>query len=218
MALVFVLFGVGGCSSTSTSGPSPSDSQDTTSAPTKRSTVVASGTKARKYSFKDSYGRELFKVKVKEPGRKYKLYEGGEEATAVIKVYPDRVKVKDAHGELYFKIKRKSSGVEIEDGAGKRLYRIKPREEGGWKLEGAGEEKLFKIKAKSDGYEISRADGNPVAKVKLSSDKVKFVSEEGEELFVLKPAIDLKAALWLGIDELPVPLRTGLMVFYLDVK
>ncbi|MBI3930256.1 MAG: hypothetical protein HY319_32265 [Armatimonadetes bacterium] len=197
-ALLLLL--LGGCSS-------PSEPEDASAAPTGES----------KITLKDAQGAELYKLKRKEPG-KFKLYRPDDSAVATLKVDQDRVKVEDPGDRELFKIKKKEEGVELEDGAGKRLYRIKLRDEGGLKLEDAGGAEVLKIKAKDDGYEIRRPDGSTLAKVKGRDGQVKFTTEDGKELFVLKGVSDPKAALWMVAEPLDPAARAGLTVFFLEVR
>ncbi len=176
----------------------------------------SAGTESVKIRWKDAAGKVILKLEPRDGD--YKLADGADQPLGKVRVKAtDRVTLKDADGQELWRVKLKDYGAEVEDPTGERLYKLKLEDDGVWKLRGPDDETLFKLKPRDYGYKVADAGGTTLTKVKRRDDKLVFEDEAGERLHELKGLTDTRAGMWLAIEELTLPQRAALCVFFLAI-
>ncbi|MCA9795244.1 MAG: hypothetical protein KC910_25720 [Candidatus Eremiobacteraeota bacterium] len=161
-------------------------------------------------------GNQLYRFKIKEPHAKYKFYDSQDQELATLKVREDRVKVENNSDKELYKIKKKDHGMEIEDAAGKRLYRF-AQGQGGWELSD-DHQAVYRVVQQGDSTELRDAQGKLMARVSSREGGVDFKDEAGNLLMRFEGNADAGALLWLSAEGLEPALRSGLVVYYLEVN
>ncbi|MGE0494715.1 MAG: hypothetical protein AB7S38_36230 [Vulcanimicrobiota bacterium] len=207
--LIVVLL-VSGCSGGQNSTPTPGPAEPAS----QPANAPAEGEAKLRLASGD--GSPLYRFKLKEPHAKYKFYDAQDQELATLKVSADRVKVENNDDKELYKIKKKDHGMEIEDAAGKRLYRF-AQGKSGWELSDE-QEVVYRVVQQGESTQLQNAQGVLVAQVTSRDGGVDFKDQAGNLLMRFEGSSDAGALLWLSAENLEPALRSGLVVYYLEVN